>query len=72
MVSIRTVAICDPGFQEIEVDRVKLDFIHTTNAQNLSYSLKVNEFTALTTSESVSQYSGHKHNDVCPTMCGVT
>ena len=34
---------CDPGFQEIEVDRVELDFIHTTNAQNLSYSLKVNE-----------------------------
>ena len=63
---------CDPGFQEIEVDRVKLDFIHTTNAQNLSYSLKVNEFTALTTSESVSRCSLHKHNDVCPTMCGVT
>jgi len=35
----------DPGFQEKEVDRVKLDFIHTTNAQNVSYTLKVNEFT---------------------------
>ena len=44
-----------------EIDRVKLDFIHTTNAQNLSYRLKVNEFTALTTSESVSGCSGHKH-----------
>ena len=31
----------------------------------------VNEFAALTTSESVSRYSGCKHNDVCPTMCGM-
>ena len=37
-------------------------------SKNLSYSLKVNEFAALTTRESVSRYSGHKHNDVCPTM----
>ena len=63
---------CDPGFQVTEIDRVKLDFIHTTNAQNLSFSVKVNEFTALTTSESVSGCSGHKHNDLSPTMCGVT
>ena len=31
----------------------------------------VNEFAALTTSESVSRYTGYKHNDVCPTMCGM-
>ena len=30
----------------------------------------VNEFAALTTSESVSWYTGYKHNDVCPTVCG--
>ena len=36
---------CDLGFQETEVDRVKLDFIHTTNAQIVSNNLKVNEFT---------------------------
>ena len=47
------------------------DFLHTTNAQNLSYSLKVNEFAALTTRKSVSRYTGYKHNDVCPTMCGM-
>ena len=35
------------------VKEVRLDFIHTTNVKNLSYSLKVNEFAALTTSESV-------------------
>ena len=39
-------------------------------SKNLSYSSKVNEFAALKTRESVSRYSGHKHNDVCPTMCG--
>ena len=31
----------------------------------------VNEFAALTTSESVSPYTGCKHNDVCPPMCGM-
>ena len=59
---------CDPGFQETEVDRVKLDFTHTTNAQHVSYKLKVNEFASLTTrsdeTESVSQYNGHKPNNV--------
>ena len=35
-----------------------------TNAQNLSYSFKVNEITALTTSESVSRYTGYKRNNV--------
>ena len=59
---------CDPGFQETEVDRVKLDFIHTTNAQNVSYRLKVNEFASLTTrsdeTEFASRYNGHKRNNV--------
>merc|ERR1712227_548259 len=41
-----------------------VDFIHTTNAQNLSYRLKVNEFADLTTSEFVSQYTGYKPNNV--------
>merc|ERR1712064_139325 len=40
------------------------DFIHTTNAQNLSYRLKVNEFADLTTSEFVSQYTGYKPSNV--------
>merc|ERR1712136_645191 len=40
------------------------DFIHTTNAQNLSYRLKVNEFADLTTSEFVSQYIVYKPNNV--------
>ena len=48
-----------------------VDFIHTTNAQNPSYKLKVNEFAALTTRESVSRCTAYKHNDVCPTMCGM-
>ena len=43
---------------------MKLDFIHTTNAQNLLFKLKVSEFAALTTSESVSRYKGYNHNDV--------
>ena len=55
---------CDSGFQETEVDRVKLDFTHTTNAQNVSYRLKVNSFASLTTrsdeTESVSQYKGRQ------------
>ena len=51
---------CDPGFQETEVDRVKFDFIHTTNAQKVSYRLKVNEFASLTTRESMSQYTGRQ------------
>ena len=59
---------CDPGFQETEVDRVKLDFTHTTNAQNVSYRLKVNEFAPLTTrsdeTEPVSQYTGYKPSNV--------
>ena len=46
------------------VQEVKLDFIHTTNVQNLSYSLKVNEFLALTTSKSMSRYTGYKSNNV--------
>ena len=37
-------------------------------SKNLSYSLKVNEFAALTTrsdeTESVSQYNGYKRNNV--------
>ena len=33
-------------------------------SKNLSYSLKVNEFAALTTSESVSQYTGYNPNNV--------
>merc|ERR1711991_525744 len=41
-----------------------VDFIHTTNAQNLSYRLKVNEFADLTTSEFVSQYTGYKPQNV--------
>ena len=54
---------CDPGFQETEVDRVKFDFIHTTNAQNVSYMFKVNEFASLTTSDSVSRMKcGHPGN----------
>merc|ERR1712012_1371216 len=40
------------------------DFIHTTNAQNLTYRLKVNEFADLTTSEFVSQYTGYKPQNV--------
>ena len=32
--------------------------------KNLSYSLKVNEFVALTTSESISRYTGYKPNNV--------
>ena len=55
---------CDPGFQEMEVDRVKLDFIHTTNARSVSHRSKVNEFASLTTSEFVSQHTGHKRNNV--------
>ena len=51
---------CDPGFQETEVDRVKFDFIHTTSVQKVSYRLKVNEFASLTTSESMSQYTGRQ------------
>ena len=43
---------------------MKLDFIHTTNAQNLSYSLKVSEFASLTSSESVSRYTAKKRNNV--------
>ena len=35
-----------------------------TNAQNFSYSLKVNEFAALTNSESVSWYTGYRRNNV--------
>ena len=46
---------CDPGFQETEADRL---YPHHKYAQNLSYSLKVNEFASLTTSEFVSQYKG--------------
>ena len=38
---------CDSGFQEAEIDRVKFDFTHTANTQNVSYSLKVNEFADL-------------------------
>merc|ERR1712227_541260 len=41
-----------------------VDFIHTTNAQNLTYRLKVNEFADLTTSEFVSQYTGYKPQNV--------
>ena len=41
-----------------------VDFIHTTDAQNLSYRLKVNEFADFTTSEFVSQYTGYKPNNV--------
>ena len=33
-------------------------------SKNLSYSLKVNEFAALTISEFVSQYNGYKPNNV--------
>ena len=33
-------------------------------SKNLSYSLKVNEFAALTTSEFVSYYNGYKPNNV--------
>ena len=48
------------------VQEVRLDFIHTTNVQNLSNSLKVNEFTSLTISdetESVSRMKcGHPGN----------
>ena len=32
-------------------------------SKNLSYSLKVNEFAALTTSEFISQYNGCKSNN---------
>ena len=42
-----------------------------TNAQNLSYSLKVNECAALSISELVSRYTGYRPNNVCPTMCRV-
>ena len=38
----------------------RVDFTLTTNAQNISYSLKVNEFAALTISEVLSRYTGYK------------
>ena len=54
---------CVDPFKEFKtaraiVQEVRLDFIHTTNVQNLSYCLKVNEFAGLTTSEFASRYTG--------------
>ena len=57
---------CDPGFQKTKVDRVKLDFIHTTNAQNLSCRLKASEFAALTTCGSVSPVQWEKSQRCVP------
>ena len=48
-----------------------VDCTLATNAKNLSYSLKVNKFAALTISELVSRHTGYKPNNVCPTMCRV-
>ena len=48
-----------------------MDCTLATNAQNLSYSLKVTEFAALTVSELVSWYTGYKPNNVYPTICEV-
>ena len=42
------------------------EFLEDRRLQDL-----VDEFAALTSSESVLRYSVYKHNDVCPTMCGM-
>ena len=55
----------------LHVFKGREDFIHTTNVQNPSHSLKVNEFAALSISGLVSLYTGYKPNNVCPTMNGV-
>ena len=55
----------------LQVFKGREDFIHTTNVQNASYSLKVNEFAALSINELVSRYTGYKPNNVCSTMYGV-
>jgi len=47
-----------------EIFKGHVDFIYSTNARNLSFSLKVTEFADLQNSEFVSQYTGFKPNNV--------
>ena len=64
MVLIRTVVVVILDSRR----RRPTDLIYTTNAQNLSYSLKVNEFDSLTSGE----FHFPVHRAISPTMCGVS